>query len=171
MQAKHYEEFSVGERFSTRARTITEADIVSFAGLSGDFNPLHTDEEYARKTPFGKRVAHGLLGLAVHSGLVQGLGITEGTLVAFLGLTWSFKAPIFIGDTIRVVQSVESLRETRNPERGIVVFACTVLNQRGETVQEGNKTLMIRRRPPSVDREAPGQDLHPRPAGGPACTA
>ena len=151
MLGKYYEEFSVAERFSTRARTITEADIVAFAGLSGDFNPLHTDEEYARKTPFGKRVAHGLLGLAVQSGLTQALGLTEGTLVAFLGLTWSFKAPIFIGDTIRVVQTVESVRETRNPERGIVVFTCQVLNQRGETVQEGTKTLMVRRRPPFVD--------------------
>jgi len=147
MQGRYFEEFSLGESFTTRARTITEADIVAFAGLSGDFNPLHTDEEFARKTPFKKRIAHGLLGLSVQSGLAQGLGIGEGTTLAFLGLAWNFKAPIFIGDTIHVVQTVEEMRETSKPERGIIVFGCRVVNQRGEEVQAGTKTLMIRRKP------------------------
>ena len=147
MQGRYYEEFAVGESFTTRARTVTEADIVSFAGLSGDYNPLHTDDEFARTTPFGKRIAHGLLGLSIQSGLSQGLGITEGTTLAFLGLTWNFKGPVFIGDTIHVVQSVDDMRETRNPERGILVFGCKVINQRGEIVQEGTKTMMIRRKP------------------------
>jgi len=147
MQGRFFEDFAVGESFTTRARTITEADIVAFAGLSGDYNPLHTDEEFARTTPYGKRIAHGLLGLSVHSGLSQGLGITEGTTLAFLGLSWSFKAPIFIGDTLHVVQTVEEMRETSRPERGIIVFGCRVVNQRGEDVQTGTKTLMIRRRP------------------------
>lgn len=147
MQGRFFEDFAVGETFTTRARTITEADIVAFAGLSGDYNPLHTDEEFARGTPFGRRIAHGLLGLSVQSGLSQALGVTEGTTLAFLGLTWDFKAPIFIGDTIHVVQTVREMRETRRPERGIIVFGCRVVNQRGEDVQTGTKTLMIRRDP------------------------
>jgi len=147
MQGRYYEEFSMGESFTTRARTITESDIVTFAGLSGDYNPLHTDEEFAKKTPFGKRIAHGLLGLSVQSGLSQGMGITEGTTIAFLGLTWNFKAPVFIGDTIHVVQTVDEMRETKKPERGIITFGCQVINQRGEVVQEGTKTLMVRRKP------------------------
>ena len=147
MLGKYFEDFSVGESFTTRARTITETDIVTFAGLSGDYNPLHTDEVFARETPFGRRIAHGLLGLSVQSGLSQGLGITEGTTLAFLGLTWNFKAPIFIGDTIHVVQSVDEKRKTSKPERGIIVFGCKVVNQHGETVQDGTKTLMIRRKP------------------------
>jgi len=123
--------------------------VVNFACLSGDFNPLHTDREFAGKTPFGERIAHGLLGLSVHSGLSQGLGITEGTTLAFLGLTWNFKAPILFGDTIHVVQSVKEMRETRKPDRGIIIFSVQVLNQRDEVVQEGTKTLMVRRKPKS----------------------
>jgi len=147
MQGRYYEEFSPGEEFTTRARTVTEADIVAFAGLSGDYNPLHTDQEFARKTPFGARIAHGLLGLSIQSGLSQGLGITEGTTIAFLGLTWSFKAPILIGDTIHAVQAVQEMRDTKKPDRGIIVFSVQVLNQKGEVVQEGSKTMMIRRKP------------------------
>lgn len=147
MQGRYYEEFAVGDNFTTRARTITESDIVSFAGLSGDYNPLHTDAEFARGTPFGERIAHGLLGLSIQSGLSQGLGITEGTTIAFLGLTWNFKAPILIGDTIHVVQSVQEMRETRKPDRGIIIFSVQVVNQKGEVTQDGTKTMMIRRKP------------------------
>lgn len=147
MQGRYYEQFAEGEVFTTRRRTITEADIVNFAGLSGDYNPLHTDTVFARSTPFGERIAHGLLGLAVHSGLSQGLGITEGTTLAFLGLTWAFKGPIRIGDTIHVLQGVKEKRETRKPDRGIIVFSVQVVNQEGEVVQEGEKTLLIRREP------------------------
>ena len=147
MQGRYFEEFSIGENFTTRARTITESDIVSFAGLSGDYNPLHTDAEFARNTPFGERIAHGLLGLSIQSGLSQGLGITEGTTIAFLGLTWNFKAPICIGDTIHVVQSVQEMRETKKPDRGIIVFSVQVMNQKGEVTQDGTKTMMIQRKP------------------------
>ena len=146
MQGRFFEEFSIGEQFTTRARTVTEADIVTFAGLSGDFNPLHTDKEFARNTPFGERIAHGLLGVSIQSGLSQGLGITEGTTIAFLSLTWNFKAPILIGDTIHVVQAVQEKRETKKPDRGIIVFSVQVINQKGEVVQEGTKTMMIRRK-------------------------
>jgi len=142
----YYDEFNVGDEFVSPARTVTETDIVNFAGLSGDFNQLHTDEEFGKKTQFGKRIAHGLLGLAISSGLTQRTGITDGTVVAFLGLEWNFKGPIFIGDTIHVVQKILSMRETKKPDRGIIAFQTTVINQDGAVVQEGVRNVMIARK-------------------------
>ena len=142
----HYDEFKVGEEFASPARTITEADIVMFAGLSGDYNQLHTDEEFGKKTQFGKRIAHGLLGLSISSGLTQRTGVTDGTVVAFLGLEWKFLAPIFIGDTIHVVQKVDSTRETKKPDKDIINFKTSVINQDGTVVQEGMRTVMIARK-------------------------
>jgi len=139
-----FEELTVGAQYKTKSRTVTEADIVNFAGVSGDFNELHTSAAYAEKTPFGKRIAHGLLGLSISSGLTQGLDLYNDTLVAFLGLTWKFTGPIFIGDTVHVVQTIKEKRPTSKPGRGVVTFAVQVINQRGETVQEGERTLMIR---------------------------
>lgn len=143
----YYDEFKVGDEFISPARTITEADIVMFAGLSGDYNPLHTDEEFGKKTQFGKRIAHGLLGLSISSGLTQRTGVTDGTVVAFLGLEWKFLAPIFIGDTIHVKQIIASMRETKKPDRGIIAFDTKVINQTGAVVQEGVRTVMIARKP------------------------
>jgi acyl dehydratase len=139
-----FEELEVGAVYRTKGRTVTEADIVNFAGLSGDFNELHLNAEYAARTQFGQRIAHGLLGLAVSSGLTQQLDLYNDTLLAFLGLTWSFKGPIFIGDTVHVVQTVKDKRPTKKPGRGIVTIGVQVLNQRGEVVQEGERTIMIR---------------------------
>ena len=130
----------------TRSRTITEADVVAFAGLSGDFNPLHTDEEFAKKTMFGTRIAHGLLGLSIASGLINQMGIAEGTVMAFLGMTWNFKGALKFGDTITVRQRVADRRETSRQDRGILRMAISVINQHGEVVQEGEHTLMIKRR-------------------------
>lgn len=146
MAAMFYEDFSEGQQFETAARTITEADIVNFAGISGDFNPLHMDETFASSTPFGRRIAHGLLVLSVSSGLNQGLGILTGTTMAFLGLEWRFVKPVFINDTVRLKLSVADLRETSKPDRGIITFDCEVVNQDGVVVQEGKRTLMVRRR-------------------------
>ncbi len=111
-----FEDFSVGQRFVTKARTVTEADVVNFACLTWDHNQLHTDAEYAAATPYGKRIAHGILGIAIHSGLAYQL--TEESILAFLGLTWEFKLPIYIGDTIHVEQVVKELRETSNGDSG-----------------------------------------------------
>jgi acyl dehydratase len=141
-----YEDLEVGASYKTKGRTVTEADIVNFAGVSGDFNELHLNDEFAKATQFKKRIAHGLLGLAISSGLTQQLDLYNDTLVAFLGLTWGFKGPIFIGDTIHVVQTIKSKRETKKPDRGIVTFAVQVINQRGEVAQDGERTLMIRRK-------------------------
>jgi acyl dehydratase len=142
-----YEDVDVGMRFESPARTITEADLVNFAGVSGDFNPLHTDEEFARGTPFGRRVAHGMLALSAVTGLRQRMGIFEGTLLAFLEIrSWRFAGPVFPGDTIRAVNEVAERRETSRPDRGVIVQRITVLNQRDETVQEGEFVTMLRRR-------------------------
>jgi len=141
-----YEDLEEGATYSTKSRTVTEADIVNFAGISGDFNELHMNEEHARKTAFGKRIAHGMLGLAICSGLVQQLDLYNDTLVAFLGLNWGFKKPIFIGDTVYAEQTIKSKRLSKDPQRGIVVLETRLKNQDGEVVQEGERTVMIRTR-------------------------
>lgn len=147
MTPLYFEEFELGREYVTRSRTITEADVVAFAGLSGDFNPLHVDEEFGKTTIFGTRIAHGLLGLSVASGLINQLGIGEGTVMAFLGLTWNFKGVIRFGDTITVRQTVSEKRETSKSDRGILRMAIAVLNQHGEVVQDGEHVLMVKRRP------------------------
>jgi acyl dehydratase len=146
MTPLYFEDFEIGTEYATRSRTITEADVVAFAGLSGDFNPLHVDEEFGKKTIFGTRIAHGLLGLSVASGLINQLGIGEGTVMAFLGLTWNFKSVIRFGDTITVHQRVAEKRETSKKDRGILRMMINVLNQNGEVVQDGEHVLMVKRR-------------------------
>lgn len=142
----YFEDFEVGQEFLSPARTITEADVVQFAALSGDYNPLHTDAEYARETQFGERIAHGLLGLAIASGLTGRLGLFEGTALAFLGVDWRFTGPIFFGDTIRVKIKIAEKREAKKPDRGIIIRDTSVVNQRGEVVQQGKITIMVKRK-------------------------
>src|SRR5262245_55068191 len=103
----YFEELLIGLEMESPARTITEVDVVNFAGLSGDYGALHTDAEYSRTTIFGQRLAHGLLGLSIASGLAARLGFIEGTAQAFARLSWSFKAPTKIGDTIRIITRVQ----------------------------------------------------------------
>jgi acyl dehydratase len=146
MTRTYYEDYALGDEFLTPARTVTEADVVLFAGLSGDYNRLHTDAEYSKGMLFGERIAHGLLGLAIVSGLGYRAGIDPDGALAFLGLTWKFSAPIKIGDTIHAIFRIAALRETSKPDRGIIVEAIQVLNQRGQVVQEGEWTFMIKRR-------------------------
>jgi len=146
MEPLYFEDFELGREYVTRSRTITEADVVAFAGLSGDFNPLHVDEEFGKKTMFGTRIAHGLLGLSVASGLINQMGIGEGTVMAFLGLTWNFKGAIRFGDTITAHQRVAEKRGTSKKDRGILRMSITVLNQNGEVVQDGEHVLMVKRR-------------------------
>ena len=140
-----FEEIEVGEAYESPGRTVTEADIVLFAGLSGDYNILHTDAEFMKASIFGERIAHGLLGLAIQSGLFTRAGIPYATLGAGT-LRWKFKGPIKIGDTIRVEQKVTGKRETKRPTQGIVFFHVALMNQRDEIVQEGEwKIMMIRK--------------------------
>ena len=146
MSGRCFEDFQVGERFTTEEREITEQDIVQFAGLTGDRTALHFDEDAAKAAGFGGRIAHGLLGLSIASGLWVQLGLLEKTIIAFLGLEWKFIAPVRIGDPLHVAVSVIEKKETRRPDRGIIRFGATFLNQKEEAVQEGTWTLLIRRK-------------------------
>lgn len=146
-RGRYFEEFAVGERFVTRGRTITEADIVAFAALTGDYNPLHVDAEFGKMTQFGERIAHGMLGASYAVGLIAALGLTEGTVIAIVNMTWDFTAPIKIGDTIHVDQTVKSMRETKKTDRGIIIFEVKLINQRGEVVQKGERVLLVSRKP------------------------
>jgi acyl dehydratase len=144
-----FEDFIIGRSFHTPGRTITEADVVSFAALTGDYSQVHTDEEFCKTTEFGTRIAHGLLGL----GIVQALGwrtnYTHGTGIASVGYeNWRFTKPILIGDTVRGRYTPVAKRESKsNPKVGIVTDHIELLNQRGEVVQDGKHILMVRRRP------------------------
>ncbi len=143
---RYFEEIEIGETYESPGRTVTETDIVIFAGVSGDYNILHTDAEFMKTSIFGERIAHGLLGLSIQSGLLSRAMPAYATL-AFAGLRWKFKNPIKIGDTIRVRAEVTAKKETSKPDRGLVTLARTVLNQRDEVVQEGETDLMVERRP------------------------
>jgi 3-hydroxybutyryl-CoA dehydratase len=133
----YFEEFEVGMKVASPGRTITEADVVMFAGLSGDYNQLHTDEVFAQGAQFGSRVAHGLLGLSIASGLATRLGLMEATVEAFRGLDWTFRRPIYFGDTIHVTVEVVNTRAIKRIGGGIVDFEVEIVNQDGEVVQNG----------------------------------
>src|SRR5437867_4401316 len=111
----YFEDFQIGQVFETGGRTITEAAVDGFAGITGDLNPLHTDEQYAATTRWGTRIVHGLLGLSVSTGLFSRLGILEGTAEAFLSMDMRFREAIRIGDTIRIVAKVTKVRALRGP--------------------------------------------------------
>ncbi len=145
--ALYFDQLEVGQEWNSPRRTITEADIVMFAALTGDHNPVHTDEEFAKGTVFGGRILHGPAGFAIATGLESRLGIKEGTAIAFLGMTWDLRGPIKIGDTIHVNQKVGSKRETKKPGVGIVNFQVSLVNQRGESVQEGEWKVMMHCKP------------------------
>ncbi|OGO40184.1 MAG: dehydratase [Chloroflexi bacterium RBG_16_57_9] len=142
----YFEDFQLGLEMVTPSRTITETDVVTFAALSGDWNQLHTDVEYAKATPFGQRIAHGLLGLAVASGLAVRLGFIDGTAIAFRSLEWKFSAPIFLGDTIAVQVRVAETKPVPRLGGGSVTFDVALVNQRGETVQRGTWSMLVKSR-------------------------
>jgi len=144
---RFFEEIEVGEEYESPGRTVTETDIVLFAGLSGDYNVLHTDAEFMKRSIFGERIAHGLLGLAIQNGLLTRATRAYATL-AFAGLRWKFKGPIKIGDTIRLRAKVIAKRESSTPDCGIVTLERRVLNDRDEVVQEGETDLLVARRRP-----------------------
>ncbi len=147
-QGRYFEEIVIGEEIESAPRTITEADIRTFAELSGDTNPLHLDPEFARTTIFGEPIAHGLLGLSVASGLAWQTGLMQGTAEAFIGLDWKFRAPIRIGDTVRVRMVATQKKEMPHLRGGFVTISAVLLNQRDEVVQKGTWTVLVRSRPP-----------------------
>lgn len=143
----YFEEFTVGASITSEGRTVTEADIVAFAALSGDWNPIHTDAEYARQGPFGERIAHGLLGLAIATGQAERLGFVRGTIIAFMGLEWKFRAPIKIGDTICLRATIADKRALPRLKGGLVEMDVEILNQRAEVVQRGKWSLLVKSQP------------------------
>lgn len=147
MVGKYFDEWVIGEEYVTPARTITETDVVMFAAMSGDYNELHTSDEFGKTTPFGKRIVHGLLGLAISHGLLFRLGILEGTAIAFLSIdSWQFKVPIFFGDTIHVkVKVIDKKASSSKPDRGVIKLKLQIIKQDGSVAQEGIKTLMVKR--------------------------
>ena len=145
----YFDDLNVGDKFKTPSRTITEADVTNFACLSGDFNRLHVDLEYAKATQFGQRIAHGLCVLAIASGLTTRLPLIkfiEKTLIALANLECRWVKPTFIGDTIHVDVEIIAKEETSKPDRGLIVMRRTALNQRAEAVMESEWKLMMRRR-------------------------
>ncbi|OWU85861.1 acyl dehydratase [Oceanicola sp. 22II-s10i] len=147
-RGKYFEDFEVGETMVSPARTITSTDIVNFACLSGDFNEVHTNFEYAKTTQFGEPIAHGPLIYAVMGGLQYASGVNDGTLLALLQINnWKMLLPVLHGDTIRLEQTVLDKKETSKPEKGVITLKRTCRNQRGEAVQEMEATLLYRRRP------------------------
>lgn len=139
-----YEQFEMGAVYPSQARTVTEADVANFAGLSGDFNPLHTDAEFAKATPMGERIAHGVLILAMATGMANWMGIFEGTTLALMEQVTRYKGAVKFGDTIRLEMEVIEKKPTSKPEKGVVKFAVRVKNQRDENVVEGEWTLLMK---------------------------
>ena len=148
MTGLYYEEFQIGQRITTVGRTIAESDIMTFAGLSGDYNQLHTDAEYSRQSNFGQRVAHGLLGLSITSGLAMRTGILEGTVIAFREISgWKFTKPVFIGDTIHAELIVTETKPYPRLNGGSVTIDFDVRNQKDETVMKGTWTVIVASKP------------------------
>jgi acyl dehydratase len=142
-RGRWFSQFESGQVYESQGRTVTEADVVAFAGLSGDFNPLHTDETFAAKTPFGRRVAHGMLAASISTGLGQTLGIFEGTTLALMAQTFDYKAPVFFGDTIRLRLTVETTKPSSKGGKGVVVFRSDVLKQDDAVAVGGTWTVMF----------------------------
>jgi 3-hydroxybutyryl-CoA dehydratase len=141
----YFEDYEVGQTVTSPGRTITEADVVTFAGLSGDFNSIHTDAEYAAGQPYGRRVAHGLLGMSIGVGLIIRLGFIEETILGFREIDgWKFSAPIFLGDTIHVEAEVSQTRAIHRLGGGLVTLQVEIRNQAGKVVQQGNWSMLVK---------------------------
>jgi acyl dehydratase len=142
----YFEDFEAGASFVTPGRVLTEADVRAFAELSGDRNPIHLDGAAARQAGFLGPIAHGALGLSAATGLASQLGLTRGTLIALVGISWRFRGPIYHGDEVSLHLRVSSSRATGNPARGLVTLAADLKNQRGEVVQDGEFVELVARR-------------------------
>ncbi|XWX05178.1 MaoC/PaaZ C-terminal domain-containing protein [Aggregatilineales bacterium SYSU G02658] len=148
----YFEEFVEGQKMVTRGRTVTDSDLVQFAGLTGDFNPMHTDAEYMKTSMFGQRIAHGLLSLSYAMGQAYQLGILERTVLAFRELDVKFSAPVFIGDTIHAELTVAEKTEARRLGGGLVKFELRIVNQEGKVVQRGTLSLLMASKPAGDDQ-------------------
>jgi acyl dehydratase len=149
----YFNDVTVGQEWESLGRTVTEADVVNFAGLSGDFNPIHIDHEFARTTMFGRPIAHGLLVLSIGSGL--GVHSPPMRTVALVAIReWHFRAPVFIGDTLRVRTKVLALEERSRGRRAAVTWQRTIVNQEGKVVQEGVTVTLVEGRGAAAEPEA-----------------
>ena len=146
MRGKYFEDFNEGDVIVTARRTVTEADVMAFAGVSGDFNPLHTDEEFMKSSQFGNRIAHGLLSVAIGTGLINQLGVFEGTNLALLNMDIKFTGVVKFGDTIHLELKTIEKKETSKPNKGIVTYEANVKNQKDENVVEMKWILMMKRK-------------------------
>lgn len=140
----YFEQFEIGQKLVTAGRTVTESDIVRFAGLSGDFNQIHTDADYAAHDTFGQRVAHGLLIQSIATGLAVQSGVIEGTVLAFRELDCKFSLPVFIGDTVHVRLEIVEKKALPRLGGGNVVMKYGVVNQHGKTVQRGSWVMLVK---------------------------
>lgn len=152
----YYEDYEIGQMMVTRGRTITESDIVQFAGLTGDYNPMHTDAEYMKDSIFGKRIAHGMLSLSYAVGQAYQLGFMEGTILAFRGLEMKFSLPVFIGDTLHVELVVREKKDALRMGGGLITLDVKIINQENKTVQSGSWTVLAKSRAAEA-RESAGQ--------------
>ena len=143
----YFEEFEVGRTLRTRGRTITEADLLQFAALTGDFNPMHTDAEYSRDSFMGQRVAHGMLTISYAVGQAYQLGILERTVLGFRGLEMKFSSPVYIGDTIHAELKVAETKAARRLGGGVVTLDIRILKQDGAVAQKGSLSLLMMSKP------------------------
>ena len=146
IQGRYFDDFTIGDKIISSGRTITEADIVNFAGISGDYNRIHTDAAFAADQPFGQRVAHGMLVQSVATGLAVQTGFIKDTVLAFRELSCKFSLPVFIGDTIHVQLEITELKALPRLGGGNVVLKVSVKNQSGKAVQRGSWTMLVRSR-------------------------
>ncbi len=155
-QGLWFEDFQAGFSGRSPARTITDHDIQAFAGLSGDYNPLHTDDGYAATTPYGQRIAHGVLGLSIATGLAARMNIIDGTTLAFLGLDWKFRKAVVPGDTVYLEIDVVETKLARALGGGLVTFMIKLHNQHGDVVQRGRWEILLKSRALTADAPTDG---------------
>jgi acyl dehydratase len=148
-----FDAFSVGQRFETPARVVTGEDILAFAKLSGDHNPVHTDDDFAKASGFPGRIAHGPMGIGLAFGLAAKLDLIDGTAVALLSVAWDFLAPMKPGDAIKALIDVTEKRDARDPARGLLGLSFTIVDAHGTSVQTGSARLLMRRSTYSAEVE------------------
>jgi acyl dehydratase len=144
MTTLFFEDLEPGQKWTSVGRTVTESDVVGFSGLSGDFNPIHLDAEATKNGIFGQRVAQGVLGISMATGLLDSLGLFKESMGAMLSIErWKFLGPMFIGDTIHLELSIESVRITSKGNAGVVERRLTLVKQTGEVIQDGIITVLV----------------------------
>lgn len=144
MSTLYLDDFKVGQVFESGGRTITETDLTFFSMLSGDWNPIHADAEFAKSTRFGQRVVHGALGIAVSTGMLHELGIFHDSVIAMLGLrNWNFLAPLLVNDTIHLRLTITAIEPGKSGNSGKLGRRFELINQKGEVVQDGESDVLV----------------------------